>query len=180
MDVSLLPLIGVVVVIVLIVGLVVVGSRRRPDTDVAKPEGATRASRIGRSASALGASLRRAWGGGLDEETWRELEEALLGADVGLEATTSVVAGVKAAGPETPDDARRALSTQLRAELGQKDREIHLEGEPAVILVVGVNGTGKTTTIAKLAARLKGDGHDVVLAAGDLRGLIQSRGGRLG
>ena len=106
-------------------------------------------------------------GGGLDEETWSELEEALLSADVGLEATTSVVAGVKAAAPETPDDARRALSSRLRAELGQKDRDLHLDGEPAVILVVGVNGTGKTTTIAKLAARLKGDGHDVVLAAGD-------------
>ncbi len=167
MDVSPWVLIGIVAAIVLIVGLVVVVRRRRPDTEATKPLGANRASRIGRSASALGASLRRAWGGGLDEETWRELEEALLSADVGLEATTSVVAGVKAAAPETPDDARRALASRLRAELGQKDRDLHLDGEPAVILVVGVNGTGKTTTIAKLAARLKGEGHDVVLAAGD-------------
>ncbi len=167
MDVSPWVLIGIVVAIILIMGLVVVGRRRRTDTEATKPLGANRASRIGRSASALGASLRRAWGGGLDEETWSELEEALLSADVGLEATTSVVAGVKAAAPETPDDARRALSSRLRAELGQKDRDLHLDGEPAVILVVGVNGTGKTTTIAKLAARLKGDGHDVVLAAGD-------------
>jgi fused signal recognition particle receptor len=55
----------------------------------------------------------------------------------------------------------------LRAELGSKDRGLHLEGNPAVILVVGVNGTGKTTTIAKLAARLQNHGSGVVLAAGD-------------
>jgi fused signal recognition particle receptor len=111
--------------------------------------------------------LRRAWGGGVDDNTWVELEEALLEADVGLEATTSVVAGVKAAKPDTVDEAKEALAARLRAELGEKDRELHFEGTPAVVLVVGVNGTGKTTTIAKLAARLVGSGASVVLAAGD-------------
>jgi fused signal recognition particle receptor len=124
-------------------------------------------SRLGKSAAALGASLRRAWGGGVDDNMWIELEEALLAADVGLEATTSVVAGVKASRPETVEEARAALSTRLRAELGEKDRELHLDGTPSVVLVVGVNGTGKTTTIAKLAARLVGSGKSVVLAAGD-------------
>jgi fused signal recognition particle receptor len=124
-------------------------------------------SRLGKSAAALGASLRRAWGAGVDDNTWVELEEALLGADVGLEATTSVVAGVKAAKPETVDEAREALAARLRAELGERDRELHFDGTPAVVLVVGVNGTGKTTTIAKLAARLMGSGKTVVLAAGD-------------
>jgi fused signal recognition particle receptor len=124
-------------------------------------------SRLGKSAAVLGASLRRAWGSGVDDDMWIELEEALLAADVGLEATTSVVAGVKASRPETVDEARAALSTRLRAELGEKDRELHLDGTPSVVLVVGVNGTGKTTTIAKLAARLVGSGKSVVLAAGD-------------
>jgi fused signal recognition particle receptor len=124
-------------------------------------------SRLGKSAAALGASLRRAWGAGVDDNTWVELEEALLGADVGLEAATSVVAGVKAAKPETVDEAREALAARLRAELGERDRELHFDGTPAVVLVVGVNGTGKTTTIAKLAARLMGSGKTVVLAAGD-------------
>ena len=126
-----------------------------------------RPSRLGRSAMVLGAALRRAWGEGLDASTWSELEEALLGADVGLEATTSVVAGVRAANPETPAEAREALAIQLRAELGDKDRDLHLGGSPAVILVVGVNGTGKTTTIAKLASRLKGEQKSIVIAAGD-------------
>ena len=159
-------LILVIVVVVLIVTVVIVAGRRRRSGEPS-PVTPTRPSRIGRSATALGSSLRRAWGSGLDDHTWQELEEALLGADVGLESTTSVVAGVRAAAPETPEQARRALATQLREELGDKNRELHLEGDPAVILVVGVNGTGKTTTIAKLAARLQRDGQEVVLAAGD-------------
>jgi fused signal recognition particle receptor len=160
-------LILVIVALVLIVTAVIVVGRRRRSGGGPSPLETTRPSRIGRSATALGASLRRAWGSGLYEHTWEDLEEALLGADVGLESTTSVVAGVRAAAPETPEQARRALATKLREELGDKKRELHLEGDPAVILVVGVNGTGKTTTIAKLAARLQRDGHGVVLGAGD-------------
>lgn len=159
-----------VVFIAIVLGAVafVVVTRGRSDVGSgAGLEDATRTSRIGKSAAALGASLRRAWGGGLDEHTWVELEEGLLAADVGLEATSSVVAGVKAASPETVDEAREALTTRLRAELGEKDRGLHLEGSPAVMLVVGVNGTGKTTTIAKLASRLSGSGRSVILAAGD-------------
>jgi fused signal recognition particle receptor len=156
------------VFIAIVAAAVVIGAgvRRRPAGDDGLVATA-RPSRIGKTAAALGASLRRAWGGGLDDHTWVELEEALLAADVGLEATTSVVAGVKAAGPETADEAREALATKLRSELGDKDRKLHLEGAPAVVLVVGVNGTGKTTTIAKLASRLVGSGKSVVLAAGD-------------
>ena len=159
-------ILGVVALALIVTAVIVVGRRRRIGGQSASGE-TTRPSRIGRSAAALGISLRRAWGSGLDEHTWEDLEEALLGADVGLESTASVVAGVKAAAPETPEQARRALATQLRGELGDKNRELHLEGDPAVILVVGVNGTGKTTTIAKLAARLQRSGREVVLAAGD-------------
>lgn len=146
---------------------IVVAVRRRPPIPAVETSAGTRPSRLGKSAAALGASLRRAWSGGVDDNTWVELEEALLAADVGLEATTSVVAGVKAAKPETVDEARQALSDRLRGELGEKDRELRLEGRPSVVLVVGVNGTGKTTTIAKLAARLVGSGKSVVMAAGD-------------
>jgi fused signal recognition particle receptor len=166
MDTSTLILVVAVTVVVLIAVVVLV--RRRHQAGAA-PSGLIehRGSRIGRSAAALGASLRRAWGAGLDDSTWGELEEALLGADVGMEATTSVVAGVRGSVPQTPEEARAALATQLLAQLGDRDRDLHLDGDPAVILVVGVNGTGKTTTIAKLAARLGGEGKRVLLAAGD-------------
>lgn len=165
---DLLPaLIIVAVVAVVAFGVVVLTRRRASEGTVALPKAAPRPSRIGRSASALGASLRKAWGAGLGETTWSGLEEALLTADVGLEATTSVVAGVKALAPRTVDEGREALARQLRAELGERDRALHLDGTPSVILVVGVNGTGKTTTIAKLARRLKSEGRDVILAAAD-------------
>jgi fused signal recognition particle receptor len=167
MDPIVIVLFTVFIAVVLAAVTIVVARRNRPADESGEAAEVVRASRIGKSATALGASLRRAWGGGLDDHTWVELEEALLAADVGLEATTSVVAGVKAAGPETADEARQALAARLRGELGEKDRELHLLGSPAVVIVVGVNGTGKTTTIAKLASRLVGSGKSVILAAGD-------------
>jgi fused signal recognition particle receptor len=167
MDTSTILWVAAVALLV-VIGLVVLFRRRRRRMAVVSPGLIEhRGSRIGRSAAAFGASLRRAWGAGVDDNTWGELEEALLGADVGFEATTSVVAGVKASAPQTPEEARQALATQLRAELGDRDRDLRLDGVPAVILVVGVNGTGKTTTIAKLAARLDSAGKRVLLAAGD-------------
>ena len=134
---------------------------------------------------ALGISLRRVLGGGISEETWIALEEALLAADVGVEATGAIVGGVRSAHPETAEDARRQLARQVRAELGDRPRELILTGTPAVILVVGVNGTGKTTTIAKLAALLTARGSKVVLAAADTfraaaGAQLQTWGDRLG
>ncbi|HEX5695227.1 MAG TPA: signal recognition particle-docking protein FtsY [Acidimicrobiia bacterium] len=161
-------LIGVAVAILLLVVVIWwVRHRSKKETVTSLRPLDIRPSRLGRSAVVLGAALRRAWGEGLGESTWNELEEALLAADVGVEATSSVVAGVRAANPETPADARLELARQLRATLGDGDRDMHLDGSPAVILVVGVNGTGKTTTIAKLAERLKGEHKSVILAAGD-------------
>ncbi len=168
MDNTTLLIVAAVVLVVVIIGVVLWLRRKPAEGPVTKMRPLeTAPSRLGRSAMVLGAALRRAWGGGVDEHTWGELEEALLAADVGLEATQSVAAGVKAANPETPAEARDALARLLRAELGEKDRELHLEGAPAVILVVGVNGTGKTTTIAKLAGRLKNEDKKVVIAAAD-------------
>ncbi|HEX6147116.1 MAG TPA: signal recognition particle-docking protein FtsY [Acidimicrobiia bacterium] len=166
MDV--IPLVLVLIAVVLVVtAVVVVGRRHQRDERAPGIEAERGPSRIGRSAAALGASLRRAWGAGLGDDTWVELEEALLAADVGIEATTSVVAGVRSSAPRTPEEARAALARQLRSVLGEKARELRLDGVPVVIIVVGVNGTGKTTTIAKLAARLQQAGKQVLLAAGD-------------
>lgn len=136
--------------------------RRRPASRDRNGIAATTTTR-----SPLGSAIRRALGGGLGEDTWEQIEAALLAADVGVEATDDVIAGVRRARPESPDEARAAIRTGLRAALGDDDRSINLVGSPASILVVGVNGTGKTTTIAKLAKRFQDRGKQVTLGAAD-------------
>jgi fused signal recognition particle receptor len=124
--------------------------------------------------SGLGARLRAIIGSREDatEGTWDEIEEALVAADVGGAATLELVDAARtrfaADRGRTGEDARRALATEIRDRLARTSGEgFALGPPPSIILVVGVNGTGKTTTIAKLAARLKGDGHGIALAAGD-------------
>ena len=128
--------------------------------------GKTRASFAG----LLGA-LRR--GGRIDDESWDELEEALLLADVGMATTAAVVEGVKARAASTGADAE-ALPGLLRDEITERlertagERSLgHAADGPTVWLMVGVNGVGKTTTTAKLAKRELADGHRVLLAAAD-------------
>ncbi|HUG31586.1 MAG TPA: signal recognition particle-docking protein FtsY [Acidimicrobiia bacterium] len=117
--------------------------------------------------SALGSAIRRALGSGLDEGTWESIEAALLAGDVGVEATDDIVTAVRESRPEDPDQARTAIRVALRSALVDANRNIELTGSPASIVVVGVNGTGKTTTIAKLAKRLMEEGKTVTLAAAD-------------
>ena len=124
--------------------------------------------------SGLGARLRAIVGSGADatESTWDEIEEALVAADVGGAATLELVDAARArfaaARGRSGEDARRALATEIRDRLARTSGGgFELGPAPSIILVVGVNGTGKTTTIAKLASRLTADGHRVALAAGD-------------
>jgi fused signal recognition particle receptor len=101
--------------------------------------------------------------GGDDEEAWEELEEALIAADVGVAATTELVERLR---KQRLDDPTGALVDELVALLPDPGTLNVLE-RPSVVFVVGVNGTGKTTTIGKLAHRLRDHGHAVVLAAAD-------------
>jgi fused signal recognition particle receptor len=116
----------------------------------------------------------------IDDELWDELEEILIGADVGLETTEKILDAVqervRREGMKQPEEARTALRDELLAILTVGDDKGRLWGRqdgetptpsPAVILVVGVNGVGKTTSIAKLAAAFKRDGERVLLAAAD-------------
>ncbi|OEV00142.1 MULTISPECIES: signal recognition particle-docking protein FtsY [Streptomyces] len=113
----------------------------------------------------------------LDEETWEEVEDTLLTADVGVGPTQELVERlrerVKVLGTRTPDELRGLLREELLALVGTElDRTVHTEVEgavdrPGVVLVVGVNGTGKTTTTGKLARVLVADGKSVVLGAAD-------------
>ena len=147
--------------LILVVLIAVVATRRR-DSDATLQDPAPP-----RSKGLLVTGLGRLWREGLDDTAWERLEEVLLAADVGVEPTADIVSRVRSAGPEDVDEARRLLASALEAQFLQTRRELSMGSVPSVILVVGVNGSGKTTTIAKLAHRLTLDGKHVMLAAAD-------------
>ncbi len=111
----------------------------------------------------------------LDDDTWDEIEEVLITADVGVTPARQIVEDlktrVKVEGTRTPQEVREMLRTELLAQVdtgaSRALRTQRHEGRPAVVLVVGVNGTGKTTTCGKLARSLIGDGGCVLLGAAD-------------
>ncbi|HZR93823.1 MAG TPA: signal recognition particle-docking protein FtsY [Gaiellaceae bacterium] len=99
-----------------------------------------------------------------DDESWEALEEALIRADVGTAATDELVGRLRSR--RAVDDLEQALTEEIAALLGHPGT-LALSGRPSVVLVVGVNGTGKTTTIGKLAHRLSEHGRSVLVAAAD-------------
>ncbi|HEY8316169.1 MAG TPA: AAA family ATPase, partial [Gaiellaceae bacterium] len=99
-----------------------------------------------------------------DDLAWERLEEALIQADVGVPATAELVRRLEARGEL--GDLGDALAEEVASLLGDPPT-LNVNAGPTVILVVGVNGTGKTTTIGKLAAKLAEHGHSVVVAAAD-------------
>ena len=107
----------------------------------------------------------------IDAETWDDLEDALLLADFGPDITDSLIAELrsKVAKYKTTDpaDLKRMLCETLEERLARLDPTLHLSARPAVVLVVGVNGVGKTTTIGKFAKFLTGYGRSVVVGAAD-------------
>ncbi|NEB03010.1 signal recognition particle-docking protein FtsY [Streptomyces sp. SID13726] len=133
-------------------------------------------ARLSRSQNALGkgllALLSREH---LDDDTWEEIEDILLTADVGVTPTQELVEGlrerVKVLGTRTPEELRGLLREELLKLVGTElDRTVKTEPEerkPGIVMVVGVNGTGKTTTTGKLARVLVADGRTVVLGAAD-------------
>ena len=140
-------------------------------------------ARLSRSQSGLGRRLLQLLAADrLDDEAWEDIEDALLGADVGVTATQAIVARLRertaVLGTKDPDELRQMVTGELTAVLEYPaggamqpfDRELrsarHAD-RPAVILVVGVNGVGKTTTCGKIARMLVADGRSVVLGAAD-------------
>jgi fused signal recognition particle receptor len=133
-------------------------------------------SRLSRSQGLLGKGLLTLLSRDhLDDEAWDEIEETLITADVGVEATTEIVGRlrerVRVLGTRTPGELRELLAEELVAALEpERDRTlaaVPTDGKPAVLLVVGVNGSGKTTTCGKIARVLVADGHTVLLGAAD-------------
>lgn len=106
----------------------------------------------------------------IDEELFEQLEEILIVSDIGVQTAQMICEKlrqeVKQKGIKEPQEIMSSLKEIIR-EILSKDTTLHLEDKPALILVIGVNGVGKTTTIGKLAALLKNDGKSVVLGAAD-------------
>ena len=145
---------------------------------IAPPEGRLERlrGRLARSQNALGRSLLGLIGGGdLDEDSWEQVEDTLLIADLGPTVTSSVVAQLRSRlaslDVQTEADARAVLRevliAELQPDLDRSVRALPHDDHPSVLLVVGVNGTGKTTTVGKLARVLVADGRRVVLGAAD-------------
>ncbi len=134
-------------------------------------------SRLSRSQGTLGRGLFALLSRDvLDEDTWEEVEDTLLTADMGVGATTELVqklrTRVRVESLRTPEELRVILREELLSLIGADvDRSLRTlpkaDGTPAVVLVVGVNGTGKTTTCGKLARVLVADGRTVLLGAAD-------------
>ncbi|NKY53479.1 signal recognition particle-docking protein FtsY [Nocardia vermiculata] len=132
--------------------------------------------RLSRSQNAVGKSLLGLLGGGdLDEDSWEEIEDTLVMADLGTSVTMTVVERLReelaARSVRTPDEVREVLRDvlieALRPELDRSIRALPHADHPSILLVVGVNGTGKTTTTGKLARVLVADGRRVLLGAAD-------------
>ena len=133
-------------------------------------------ARLARSQSGFGSALLNLLSRDrLDDDTWDEIEDVLITADVGVSPSRSIAEDlrtkVKVEGARTPEEVRQMLRTELLAQVettaSRALRTQRHEGRPAVLMMVGVNGTGKTTTCGKLARALVGDGQSVLLGAAD-------------
>ena len=107
----------------------------------------------------------------VDEELLEELEEALIMSDVGANTSVTIINNlrnrVKKDNLKDAEEVKQALREEIQAIFDKTDKKLNLETKPSVILVVGVNGVGKTTSIGKIANRLRKDGKKVVVAAAD-------------
>lgn len=136
------------------------------------PEPATFRDRLAKARSTMSGYLSSIVSrGDVNAETWEELEEALIRADVGVAPTMEILETVRAKAESTDVQDGAALielvKEEMKLQLGGQDLSLALGGSPSVWLFVGVNGVGKTTTIGKIATREVADGQHLVLAAGD-------------
>lgn len=181
MEPTLLLSIGVAVLLVAFVVVMVFRRKlkaesREPTSDAREPKAESRRprtdeglrQRLSKTRSALTTSLAGVFeSGSLSEAQWEELEGALITADIGPGTAEELVRSVRGAKPTNGNEARSLLVNDLELMLADRDRALRLGGSPAVVVVVGVNGTGKTTSIAKIANGLVADGRSVVLGAAD-------------
>lgn len=132
------------------------------------PAAPTLGDRLSRTRQAVGGTisglLRR---GTLDDSFWTDLEETLITGDVGVATASEVVERVRRSNPGDAITARDRLHAELVELFADRSRSLAMTGSPAVVVVLGVNGTGKTTSIGKLAHQLSVSGKRVVMGAAD-------------
>lgn len=171
--------VAIALVLIAVVGFVLVRSRsdrgiaapRREEsaptpTPTAPPRGLR--DRLAKTRQALSDRLAGVFGrSSFDGDFWPDIEDSLVAADVGVAAASRAVEAVRKMNPEDPSQVRDLLAKQLVSQLAAADRHLETGGNPAVVLVVGVNGSGKTTTIAKLAQQINDNGQPVLLGAAD-------------
>jgi fused signal recognition particle receptor len=177
LDTPTLIVVAVVAFVLIVAAVVAVTVRRRhgrtPTPSSARIgatplAGSSLRSRLVKTRSAIGGRLDGPFRKDqIEPSFWTDLEEALLAADVGVTATADLIDRTQARRPSSGPEARSTLEAELIAMLDRGDRALNLRADRAVVLVVGVNGTGKTTSIAKLAAAIDRSGRPVVLAAAD-------------
>lgn len=142
--------------------------RRTQHTEAPEAEAAPAVEPTQRRFATVRRWLRRAR---LSEADWDELEEQLIAADLGpflaMELLDELRETVQTDGTADPEAARELLAARLTEALGGREAQFASGPPPQVVFVVGVNGAGKTTSIAKLAHLLRSNGHEVLLAAGD-------------
>lgn len=107
----------------------------------------------------------------LDEQAWQEIEDTLIMADVGIKTTQEIVQELKKnptlKGAHSAEEGKEVLRNQLIDFLATEDRSLNISASPSVLMMVGINGTGKTTTVGKLAHKLVKAGNKCVLGAAD-------------
>lgn len=151
------------------------GKEELPEKELPEPEGLVGRLRSGlsKTRNSIAGGLEKIFTGSgkLDEETLEEIEELLITSDIGVKTTMSVVQNVekKASEIKHPGDLKEAVKEELLSVIstGQPESQKQLSGPPHVIMVVGVNGVGKTTTIGKIAAQFSAEGKKVLIAAAD-------------
>ena len=140
------------------------GARPAPRAEPASDLG----DRLSKTRDSFGSRLKVVFArSSIDREFWQQLEDELISADLGVGVSSSIVEAVGRTKPGSSSDVRSALRSELGELMASGDRALRLKGLPSVIVVVGVNGVGKTTTIAKLAKALELQGRSPILGAAD-------------
>lgn len=157
----------ITLVVVVVVALI---ARRRGGEDVIETvsEEADLGDRLAKTRDTFGSRLKVVFAKTkVDKQFWADLEDELISADLGITASTALVEAVGQSKPSSGTEVRAALETELARLMAAQDRALTVKGDPSIIVVVGVNGVGKTTTIAKLAKRLERQGRTPILGAAD-------------